>query len=262
MNIDALYERISNSKKYRDICPDTVMRLLNELAGRYKSDKALERAVREKLHGVAGAYLPLERMELPVNMEDDAALEQVLSMHVSTRERLPLSALDALYARLFQTTGEPRSILDLACGLNPLYLKARYPAAEPILGIDISKRCAELCGGSCVDLLTEAALPKGRFHVALMLKMLPLMERERAGAANMLLREVNAEFIIASFPTRSLGGRNVGMAAHYERWLMERLPQGRKVTNRYETVNEVYYILEEGEYAQTLRCGDAHRQPE
>ena len=40
-------ERLLASKKYRDICPDTVRRVWSECQRRYKKPKEIEKAARE-----------------------------------------------------------------------------------------------------------------------------------------------------------------------------------------------------------------------
>ena len=47
-----------------------------------------------------------------------SACRDILTLHSSTRERLPI--LDRFYRAVFEITGQPASILDLGCGLNPL----------------------------------------------------------------------------------------------------------------------------------------------
>lgn len=252
--------KLLQSKKYRDICPDTVRRVWSECAGRYKKPKDVDRAVREALHGITGAFMtPEEVRQLAYDMQTwqvertDAALERMLSRHASTRERLPLAETDALYARIFDVTGRPSSVLDLACGINPLYLGAR---GITTVGVDISgsaveavNRFHEIYGmpvsAICADLLCPGNIPPSRFDVAMMLKLLPLLERQRRGAASDVLNAVNAAYLVASFPTRTLGGRNVGMAAHYGAWIAEHLPANRAVAEQFETENELFYVLKE-----------------
>lgn len=255
---DAL-TRLLSSKKYRDVCPDTVRRVWRECAGRYKKPKDAEKAAREALHGITAAFMgPDEARHLAWDMQSwhvdktDLGLERMLSRHASTRERLPLSETDALYARLFAVAGRPRSVLDLACGINPLYMGAR---GIETVGVDISgsaveavNRFHEVYGmpvrAVCADLLCPGAIPKEAFDVALLFKLLPLLERQRAGAASDVMNAVNARFLVVSFPTRTLGGRNVGMAAQYSEWMEAHLPARRAVAGRFETGNELFYILE------------------
>ena len=110
---EAALQKLSASKKYAGVCPDTLARVLTESFQRYKKPKEAEKAAREKLHGITGAFMTQEESRgaekaLAVwTPGDDAALTDVLSQHASTRERLPLAAMDALYARLFAMTGRP-----------------------------------------------------------------------------------------------------------------------------------------------------------
>ena len=68
---------------------------------------------------------------------------------------------------------------------------------------------ALLCGAR----LAHAAEP---VDVALVLKALPPLEQAERSAGLGLLRALQARYIFVSFPTRTLGGRNVQMAANYE----------------------------------------------
>ncbi len=257
---DPMLEKLLASKKYRQVCPDTVRRIWAECQGKYKKPKDAERAAREALHGITGAFLTVdesrrcaEAMRAWADSRADADLERMLDRHASTRERLPLARMDAAYDRIFQLTGRPGSALDLACGINPLYLGAR---GIPTLGVDISGEAAgiinafhRICGvpvsAICADLLCEGAIPERRFDAALLFKVLPLLERQRPGAAMDTLRVLDAKYLIVSFPTRSLSGRNVGMEAHYSEWMEGHLPPNRTIAARFEAENELFYILEE-----------------
>ena len=259
MSNDCL-EKLLASKKYRDVCPDTVRRVWDECSAKHKKPKDADKAAREALHGITGAFLtPAEARECAWAMQQwhaggrtDAQLENILNKHASTRERLPLADMDALYARIFGITGRPARVLDLACGINPIYLAAR---GITVTGADISGEAVRLinafgetygqpCGAVCADLL--CGVPSERYDLALLFKVLPLLERQRKGAAGEVLARVDAAFIAVSFPTRTLGGRTVGMAGHYSEWMEAHLPAGLAVAGRFETPNELFYILERG----------------
>ena len=251
-------EKLLQSKNYRDICPDTVRRVWSECARRYKKLKDAEKAAREALHGISGAFMsPDEAKHLAWDMQDwyckqtDVGLERMLSRHASTRERLPIAAMDALYERIFAFTGKPRSVLDLACGINPIYLGVR---GIDTTGVDISGSAvyALNCFGEtyrqpvravCADVLCPGAIPKRRFDLALLFKLLPLLERQQSGSAMDVMSAVDAAWLAVSFPTRTLGGRNVGMAAQYSDWMERHIPAGRTIAGRFETENELFYIL-------------------
>lgn len=255
---ESIFEKLSTNKKYSEVCPDTIKRVISECEGRYKKPKDMEKAVREKLHGITSAFNDLGKdisEEIASVSGNDEALESILKRHASTRERLPLSAMDDLYRRIFEVTGKPESILDLACGLNPVYLAVRFPESR-ITGADISGSCVtaiNALGGNASglwsDLLCENSVPDERFHIALLFKILPLLERQKSGSAMEVMNRIDAEYLVISFPTRTLGGRNVGMEDNYSAWMDAHMPENRTVSARFTTDNELYYILKENQHA-------------
>ena len=118
-------------EKHNYLCGALVECAYAEAAARYAKAKDADRAARRELHRVAGAFFSREEARRAEKLLSqwpeggDEVLSRILALHASTRERLPLAAMDALYAHLFEITGKPRHVLDLACGLNPIYLASR-----------------------------------------------------------------------------------------------------------------------------------------
>ena len=111
---DELYQKLTTSRKYRWVCPSTVRRVLEECEGRYKKPRDLEKAVRERLHGVTSAFMTDAEFKSALALARAGDWESLLSLHASTRERLPLARMDAAYVEIFAHTGAPGSVLDLA----------------------------------------------------------------------------------------------------------------------------------------------------
>lgn len=231
--LDALVETVLQSPKYRAISPALVRALgARELAAR----RSLRDAVKEtkaRLHQVAGAFLDrAPRYEAWLDLlrgaaGDAAALREaclaIMAGHASTRERLP--QLETFYRAIFAALPPVGSLVDAACGLNPLAAPwmalapgARYLACDlyadmcafvgaalPLLGLTGEAQVCDLAAGA----------PPWPADAALVLKTLPVLEHARRGAGAELLRGLAARHLVVSFPTRSLGGRNVGMAATY-----------------------------------------------
>lgn len=247
--MNELFEKLAASKKYRDVCPETIRRVIAECAPKYRRDKEIEAAVREHLHGITSAFMTEAEYKRALRLAEERDFEALLDCHASTRERMPVEAADALYARIFEITGVPETLADLACGLNPAYLIWKYPQIR-VAGTDISGqsvRILQTLGIDAVsaDLLCDGAIPSGRFDAALLFKVLPLLERQKKGAADAVLEAVDARFIVVSFPTRSLSGRNVGMETAYGEWMDAHIPQNRIVAGRFAVENELFYILKE-----------------
>ena len=250
------------SRRYRHVDPATVERIAREqlAAAGGRVPDAVKRSKRA-LHQVFGAYLPqpsrYARLTAQIEAATDeearrAALRRAMAQHVSTRERLDY--LDPFYETLREHMGQPASVLDLACGLGPL--------ASPWLGLrpgaayhawDIDHALIEFVGhslrglgmeahGAVIDLLAVPQWPDT--EVALVLKTLPCLEQQRAGASEALLRTIPARRIVVSFPTRSLGGRAKGMGQTYARRFEQLLDGLGWTAASFEVGPELVYVVQ------------------
>ncbi|GAC1364102.1 MAG: 16S rRNA methyltransferase [Ktedonobacteraceae bacterium] len=240
--LEQLLNEVRASSKYGDIHPDLVRSVgAQELRKRRNFKEALK-ATKNKLHQVGGAYFNgrtelastadfaawLEALRDPAQARDEAELRrvsrQIMSRHASTQERLPI--LEQFYRTLFANLPPIHSILDLACGLNPLALpwmdlpdNIDYYACD-IYGhmMDFLNQYLQFMrvGGYARACDVMQACPTQEVDVALLLKALPCLEQVDKQAAHALLHNLNARYIIVSYPVYSLGGRSKGMAVHYE----------------------------------------------
>lgn len=242
------------SRKYGDICEATLARVFEEELSKRKNLKQAEKAARAKLHQISGAFMKSEQLDLAracmvaFAAGDASALNRALRLHTSTAERLPV--MEDLYARVFERVGRPGRILDLACGLNPLFLGAKGIAVR---GHDIQgamtrliDEWAQCCGWDVQARASDLTMqpPLLPADLALLMKLLPLIEQQRRGAAMQLLASVPARFCLVSFPTRTLSGRGVGMEQSYTRWFEDHLPGRLRILERFVLGGELCYITE------------------
>lgn len=249
-------DALLSAKKLRELCPDTIRRVFFECLPKYKTLKEADKATRTELHRITGAFVTPENLALAERLldewqpGDDETLAHALALHASTKERLPLSDTDALYDRICRIIGQPETILDLACGFNPIYLASRGTA---VTGLDLHggavrliNRWAQSKGlparAQTADLLSADALPDEPYDLALMMKLLPILDTQRSGAALSLIEAVPARHIAVSFPTKTLGGRGVGMEAHYAQWF-EALVPTQRIRERFTHGSELIYVL-------------------
>ena len=243
--LEAVVTAVKQSKKYGDTSEETIRTLAETALRQHKKPKAAIKAVRTQLHSIMAPYLgdpvyetAVARLEAVFAAGDAAQIKAVcrdiLGDHLSTRERLPI--LSDFYARIFEVTGKPNSILDIACGLNPL--------AWPWMGLgtvsggqysvnsetenggqfrfyayDIHEarvaflnRFFQLAGLPQLARLQDVALalPQEQGDVALLLKEMPRFERNYHGRGRPLLEALNVHWLVISFPTVSAhGGRNL-----------------------------------------------------
>ena len=239
-DLEKVVTSVTTSKKYRSVCKDTLYRIAERELGNHPSLKAATKATKRRLHQVYGAfeqdwdydaaYRQLDAAyRQGTGSEIEAACREIMALHSSTRERLPI--LDRFYPTIFEITGWPTSILDAGCGLNPLALPwmdlpedARYVALDiDAERVDFLNRYLSLAGyeplARCQDILSRP--PSDRVDVALLLKMSPTLERQGSGATLRLIEQLAAKHVVVSYAVKSLGGREKGMLETYERQFRE-----------------------------------------
>jgi len=261
--LEAITAAILASPKYRCLAPALVRRV----AGREWSVRAnlrdAEQAARRKLHQVAGAYWPqtphyarwladLEQAAADSPEALQAACLRILAGHTSTRERIP--ALPELYRTSLADLAPITSVLDVACGLNPLTSPwmplaagARYIACDVYSDLTAFLASAlHLLGcdgvGLWIDLLAE--VPAEPVQVALLMKALPCLEQLEPVAAHSLLDSLPAEHLLVSFPAHSLGGARRGMPVNYEAHFRELLTGKSWHVRRYLWSSELVFRID------------------
>ncbi len=256
---------VFNSPKYRHISPELVRRIGREELGKRPRLKEATKATKNKLHQIGGAYLDSRpdygRLLSQLQESDDcrATCRSIMRQHSSTRERLPI--LDEFYSTIFADLPPIHSVMDIASGFNPL-ARAWMPltAHASYTAYDIyGDMMAFLQNGMRLmvdeaDAPAQIAIqqdvigrpPTERVQLALILKTLPVLEMVDKTAVTRLLDTLQADYLLISFPTRSLGGRGKGMEQNYER-LFAGWAAGRGWNSqRYLFDGELAFLVETG----------------
>lgn len=259
--LERLVAEVRKSGKYAQIAPRLVARIGSAELGKGRKYKEAVKATKNKLHQVGGAYFTaslhyqdwlaeLKQAENPAIFEQ--VCWKVMERHASTRERLPF--VKEFYAGLFSPLPPVHSILDVACGLNPLSIPwmpltpATYYQACDIYA-DMVEFVGEYMKLLPVDGQVEvcdvvAQPPAEAFDLALILKAIPCLEQIDKQAGARLLDGLNARYLAISFPAKSLGGRSKGMLETYET-RFEELAAGRdwNVLARLEFATELLFVV-------------------
>jgi 16S rRNA (guanine(1405)-N(7))-methyltransferase len=231
--VDDVVARVRTSRRYRWVAEDVVRRLAADEISRSRNVADAEKRTKRRLHQIFGAYtgqadysrLLLSIAEAQPNGPEAlrAACRAAMTQHASTRERLAI--LDEFYPRVFAVTGVPRTVVDVACGLNPLGLPwmglgpdTRYVSCDIDTGLlGLVSGFLDLMGvehrAELRDIVTSP--PDDVCDVMLILKTVPCLDQQDPEAAARILRAAGARHVVISFPTQSLGGRGKGMALTY-----------------------------------------------
>jgi 16S rRNA (guanine(1405)-N(7))-methyltransferase len=266
-HLDELVTTVLASTKYRHLSPELVRAIGTLELAKRRGIKEAVKATKNKLHQVAGMYLPntvnysswLTQLTSAFKSTDtdtvSSACRQIMAHHASTRERL--SIIDEFYATTLAGLGPIHRILDIACGLNPLSL-LWMPLAEGAIyyAYDIyADMVAFLASffdlerlygrshavGHAVVLDVIDAAPIQPADVALILKAIPCLEQIDKTAGARLLRSVPADHLLVSFPVYSLGGRGKGMMENYEARFRALIEDTSWSVERFEFATELVF---------------------
>nr|HET6902588.1 hypothetical protein [Ktedonobacteraceae bacterium] len=261
--LDKLVNAVLSSAKYKGVCSDLVRGIgSQELTKRRNSKEALK-ATKNKLHQVGGAYLDgredyaawLSELAAVAQTNDQAALQRtcrdIMAHHASTRERLPI--LDQFYSTILADIAPLHSVLDIACGLNPLAIPwlplaedATYYACDifaPL--VDFLNHSLQLfhVQGHIQQCDVIQSCPTREVDLAFVLKTIPCLEQVDKHAGYHLLRTINARYLIVSFPIHTLGGKSKGMATYYKAHFRELVVDTPWNIRTFEFPTELVFLV-------------------
>ena len=260
--VEQFVAEVQESAKYAQLDIGLVRQIALEELRNQKDRRSALKTTRTRLHRLAGAFLApkLDYAKWLDNFrslpsEDVVAFKEtskrMLRLHASTQERLPY--LDTFFQTCLAPIAPIASILDLACGLNPLALpwmplkdNCDYFACdvvEPL--VDFLNGYFPLSGlnGSAFNCNLLQSIPQQKVQVAFLLKLLPILDQVDPGTSSTLLDEVEADHLLISYPSKSLGGRSKGMKQTYADHF-NRITSGRKFKiHMFDFTNEIVYLL-------------------
>ena len=235
-DVTEIVHKILSSKKYRSIYDKTIERLVRQCLEKFEK-KHVEKKARNILHQIWSAYYDqkpdykhiLDKFVSNVNNGGYAKQEilKLISIQSSTCERI--SILDDFYGKIFSVTGRPSSLIEHACGFNPLTtLWMDLPENAKYQAFDIENDLIDFLK-SVIDFLNlrdRIEIRQGDVlidefdyaDVVFMLKFLPVLEQQQKGSSLEVMRKQKCRHLVVSFPIKSLSGTEKGMRDFYSNW--------------------------------------------
>ena len=240
--------------------------------GRIRSEdyKQTVKHVRAVLRRIYGIFLTKSTEDREKYLESKD-YEKILETHLSTKERLHIYPV--IYEQIFAVTGEPKVILDLGCGMNPLSypfmkINAEYYASElNEADYDFLDKCFKKMGikGKAIPLdLVEAAnnpemldvFPEA--DICFMFKILDEIERKKGRkTSEALIKAVNAKWLVISFSMKTLRGGP--MRKPYRRWLEQMLTRLGFEFEIIKESNELFYIVKKSKLLKKVTPSETGR---
>lgn len=175
---------------------------------------------------------------------EQGRIKELLRTHTSTEERLSFyPKLRSIIKKLKVT-----SILDLACGLNPLALatpKIKYYASDiKDDELTLIKKYFEknnIKGKTFIYDIRKIKRDLPGADLCLLFKVLDIIEKKGHKLAEKILKTVECKTILVSFPTKKLSGRPM---RHPEReWLEKLLNRLNYPFKIFRSENEIFYLI-------------------
>ncbi|GLV57464.1 16S rRNA methyltransferase [Dictyobacter sp. S3.2.2.5] len=262
--LEQLVADVSHSSKYRDICPELIGSIGAQELEKRRNLKEAIKATKNKLHQVGGAYLDgrdhlndwQAMLQQALATGETEQIKQtcrhLMGYHASTRERL--SILDDFYSTLFSQLPPIHSIVDIACGLNPLALPwMPLPESPTYYAYDIYQNMMDFLASYFELMHVEGhshardvirSIPTQPADLALILKVLPCLEQLDKQAPYQLLHTIKARHIVVSYPIQSLGGKSKGMASYYEEHFKRLVENDNWLVHRLEFATELVFLID------------------
>jgi 16S rRNA (guanine(1405)-N(7))-methyltransferase len=233
--VDRVCAAVSTKPKYSHVALVFIRSLAKQECAKGWTFKKAVKQVSARLHQTGSAYfrsapdysaLNAQITGLPPDPRHSDTLafcRAAMRLHASTAERLPI--LDEFFHQTLADLAPIHSLLDIACGFNPLsagWMPLLSGAAY--YGVDIFADLTDLMQHYVQSMGFKADIQQGditQLHqyphteVALILKTLPCLEQICSGFSNQLLENIPAPHLLISYPIRSLGGRAKGMRQTY-----------------------------------------------
>jgi len=258
-----LIANIHSAQKYQAVDSKVIERIGQIELAKRKNLKEAIKTTRSKLHQVATSFFTspmdfatwkdgLQHLTHDVsNPKLHEFCRRLMGTHSSTDERLPI--LNEFYSTIFKDIAPIHSILDLACGLNPLAIPwmpiARDCAyyASDILPemMDFLKSFFDHIRqkGKAVVLDLTSEIPTQKVQVALLLKTLPTLDQVDKHRARLLLDQIKAKYLVISYPVHSLGGKSRGMVQNYDAHFRSLTTNWKGTIQRFELTTELVFLL-------------------
>ncbi|MBL7056733.1 hypothetical protein ISS09_00475 [Candidatus Woesearchaeota archaeon] len=212
--------------------------------------KIVLKEIRRQLRDIYGVFIQKNYSKREKLLEKNS-IEEILKLHKSTKERLPY--YKEVYSKIFEITGKEQTILDLACGLNPisygfLGYKPKYIASE------ISEKDLEFIqeffnkkniNGKtiAIDLVTEQnKLGNIEADICFLFKALDSLETRKRHISKALIETLNCKWIVVSFSKISLGGSKK-IEKSKRNWLITFINKKSFSYKEFEVKNEFFVVI-------------------
>lgn len=261
--LEQLLDTVLRSSRHRNVYDELIKNIgANELS-KGKTLKEAIKSTKNKLHQIGGAYFCnkpkysrwLGELRKAASSKDRGSFlnvcMKVMSFYSSTKERLKI--MDEFYAKIFSLLPPVGSIIDIACGFNPLAIPWMSTSGNlTYYAYDIYKDMIDFLNDfmAIANIRGYAEIrdvlhnpPDISADLAFILKTIPCFDQIDRSASSKLLDSIKANWIVVSFPIKSLGGRERKMAKNYTARFNQLIYEKSWSIKRLEFKTELAFLI-------------------
>lgn len=237
------------NRKYSGISKKTINRIKKDLKEKNPSisRKGLKKKIKKELYKIHTAYFKnIDYSKMLKNLKKNPLSTKILLEWLKKYDNNRVKSLqDDMYNKIFRITGKPRTILDVACGLNPLSIpwmnlesNAEYSAYDLEQNLinflnDYFKLLKKNCKAYLTDVISTP--PTKKADVAFIFKASTCFEWQKAGNTMKVVKALNVDYAVISLMMR--GEYNLEGCRNYFKKLL-----GKKFKNSFEVISEKEYF--------------------
>jgi hypothetical protein len=270
-NLEEIIRKVKSHKKYSSISDDIVKKEIKNFykrfGGHLYSEKEFIKKVRARLHRFYSSFQTKGKQKRTKLLEDfkKIILEQktnknllsftklILSTMLSTKERLDNYPL--IYKNIFRITEKPKIIIDLGSGINPLSFPLMNISNLTYYAYDIDEKDIKFLNeyfkimeqkglkgkAKILDITNINDIQKlQKSDIVFIFKVLDFMDNKtKENLITTLIKKT--EFIIASFPTRTITRKPMNFPRRKGFELM--LKRNNLKFKIIKTNNETFYVI-------------------
>ena len=207
-----------------------------------KSTKLIVKSLRAELRRYSGQY-SLSSKSKKDRLLSSQNFKELLNHHSSTKERIK----DYPLLRNIISKINPKSILDLGCGLNPLAIASKgvfyhaYDIKSEDLNIVSAFFAANDISGDVHNADIRNIIKFPEVDLCLILKVLDILGINKIELSKKFLSKIKSKTFIVSFATHTLSGKK--MNRPYRRWFEQLLDERKEKYEIVRTYQEIFYII-------------------
>lgn len=217
-----IFKKINSLKKYNEICKDTIKRTIINIETKYPKlkDKELIKKIKEELYDIHlkffkmfnydKLYNNLKKVYSSKNEDNIKKLNlEILKKYDSNRAQ----SIDEFYDKIFEITNQPKTIIDIGCGLNFLTLSwMKNNDSIKYTGYDIGKKeiiflnkVFNLINKNYKAILQDCLIypPKQKADISFLFKISTCLEWQNKNNTVNLIKKLNSKWIVISLMMRS-----------------------------------------------------------